>query len=420
MNKLINCTLTLTIFTVIVPILSSCDNKTLPVEEMSINDDEVTVGVTEIGQHIYYSPQSIYGDFFITGEYVFGNSLEKQYIILFNLRTGEKEIIKEIPLDHRFESPSIWKNQIVWSECVLPPGFLDSLQKDFDTLDWNIYFLDLDTGEERQITADESAQYSARISDDYIVWLDARHEIDKDYPHYYDVYAYDLLTGKEIRVTTNTTVNSQDLGISGNIVVWTDFRNDDPEIRIRKEKPPIFNTDIYCYDLSAGTEIQVTDDPANDSLPSIDNGIIVWQRQFGTINEDVYLYEMENGRERQISSSGYASGQIPPGIFENLIIWGDSRLTEGQSSGDCFGVDMERGTAQSGSSEIFMYNLDLEEEILLIASKGTEFAQNIRDKEIISTAWQVLNNPVIHGNYVIYTDAIQVGSKVYVKKLGEN
>ena len=377
---------------------------------------EIAGGIREIGKHILYSSQSIYGDIFVAGEYDFGNSLENQYITAFNLRTGEKEIIREIPLDHRFESPSIFENRIVWSECVLPPGFLDYPQKDFDSLDWNIYFLDLGTGEERQITTDECAQYSPRISDDHIVWLGARHEEDKNYPHYYDVYAYDLHTEKEIRITTNTTVNDRDLSISGNTVVWTDCRNDDPEIRIQ-EKPPISNNDIYCYDLATGREIQVTSDPANDSSPSIHNGRIVWKRQFGTINRDIYLYETETGREIQISSSGYASGQFQPGIFDNLIVWGDSRLTDGQSSGDCFGIDMESGTSQSGSSEIFMYNLDSGEENLLVPSIGTEFTQKIRDGEIVSTAWQVLNNPVIHGNYVIYTDEIQVGSIVYVKEL---
>ncbi len=98
------------------------------------------------------------------------------------------------------------------------------------------------------------------------------------------------------------------LSTSGNLVVWADIRNDTPEIRIQ-EKPPIFNIDIYCYDLSVGKETQITTDPANDSHPSIDNSHIAWSRQFGTTNGDIYFYDIETGQERQISTSGCASRQ---------------------------------------------------------------------------------------------------------------
>jgi hypothetical protein len=46
-----------------------------------------------------------------------------------------------MPVSHRFEAPAIRGNMVVWSECVLPPNFFESMDKDFDLLDWNIFLL---------------------------------------------------------------------------------------------------------------------------------------------------------------------------------------------------------------------------------------------------------------------------------------
>ena len=141
----------------------------------------------ELDGYLRYSPQSIWRDTLVVGEYIFGNGLEDQYISAYDLRAREKQRLKEIPVDYLFEEPSISGDKVVWSSCYYSEEFRMSQQKDFDTLDWNVFLLNLKTGEERQITYDEHAQRSARIYGDAIVWLDNRHEEDDEYPHYYDV-----------------------------------------------------------------------------------------------------------------------------------------------------------------------------------------------------------------------------------------
>lgn len=50
--------------------------------------------------------------------------------------------------------------------------------------------------------------------------------------------------------------------IDGNIVVWEDDRNG--------------NLDIYGYDVTSGTEFQITDDPAHQRYPDISGRTVVW------------------------------------------------------------------------------------------------------------------------------------------------
>jgi hypothetical protein len=66
----------------------------------------------------------------------------------------------------------------------------------------------------------------------------------------------------------------------------------------------------------------------------------------------------------------------------------------------------------------FFRNISLRSEIrrrdTVVASEGTEFPEKIPhiEKEITSTAWQVLNHPVIHNGYIVYTEARMTGSIV--------
>ncbi|MDP2729288.1 MAG: hypothetical protein Q8O55_02240, partial [Dehalococcoidales bacterium] len=141
----------------------------------------------QVGEHWRYSPQSIWGDTLI--------AMDGKYIYAYNLQTREEQRLKEIPVDYLVEEPSIYEDKVVWSSTYYSEEFRMSRQKDFDNLNWDVFFLDLKTGEVRQITTDEHAQIRPRIYGDTIVWLDNRHEEDDEYPHYFDVYAYDLKTG---------------------------------------------------------------------------------------------------------------------------------------------------------------------------------------------------------------------------------
>ncbi|MBI2853109.1 MAG: hypothetical protein HYX84_08470 [Chloroflexi bacterium] len=397
MKKPLTC---LTLIILIMSSLSAC--------AQAEQGNKPSAEIWQLEGHWRYSPQSVWGDTLVAGEYI-GNRLEAQYISAYDLQTRETRRLTEIPLDYRFEEPSIYEDRVVWSSAYYSKEARESQQKDFEALNWDVFLLDLKTGEVRQITSEEHAQTRARIYGDTIVWLDNRNEEDEEYPHYYDVYAYDLKTGEERRITTTNSIKERHLGIDGSLVVWTDSRNDDASSRIRTH-PPVTNNDIYLFDLSTNQERQITADVGNDSYPVIDDSRIVWIRSREGREADIFLYDVNTGQEVQISNSGYAAHDYYPAISGDRVVWADARISRGNTAGDVIEGD------KSGAAEIYLYDLGSQQERLLVPSEGTEFTLGQSRR---FTNRQVWLNPVMQGDFVIYTLSRQVGSAAYALRLDE-
>jgi beta propeller repeat protein len=73
-----------------------------------------------------------------------------------------------------------------------------------------------------QITTNTSDQRFPTVSGNIIVWQDYRNGLP-------DIYAYDLSTRTEMQITTNTS-DQQNPAVSGNIIVWQDDRNGNYDI----------------------------------------------------------------------------------------------------------------------------------------------------------------------------------------------
>src|SRR4030042_2048569 len=85
----------------------------------------------EIGGRWRYSTQSIWGDVLVAGEYVGDSGLQAMYITAYDLRTREKKRLKEIPLDCRFEAPSVSGVWVVWAQYNYSDEFKGSANTDF-------------------------------------------------------------------------------------------------------------------------------------------------------------------------------------------------------------------------------------------------------------------------------------------------
>lgn len=93
------------------------------------------------------------------------------------------------------------------------------------------------------------------IDGNRIVWQDDRNGN-------YDIYFYDLSTDTETQITSNFSDQTHPV-ISGDYIVWVDNRDG--------------NENIYYYDLVNKTEHQVTDNSASQINPDISGNRIVWQ-----------------------------------------------------------------------------------------------------------------------------------------------
>jgi len=307
---------------------------------------ELDIESWEIGENWMYSQQSIWGDIMVglETEWQQGKAV-KQYIGTYNLRSREKELVYELPPERvADQAPAIHGSNIVWSSAG------------------DVFLLDLKTTNVQQLTSEEHAQVNPRIFEDTVVWQDARNREGYYNPQRFDVYAYDIKTKTEKRLTSAPTAEG-DLSIDGKLVVWTDNRHADPPMDIHAGNEPGFNNEIYAYDLTTNEEMRVTNYPGNDRHPVIDGDNIVWLRQLHQdyIKADVFLYNTVTGKEIQISTSNYAA--FNPDTNGNLIVWTDARATEGNTTNDVVMNGQEPG------ADIYLYDLETRQETKLTTTE---------------------------------------------------
>jgi beta propeller repeat protein len=148
----------------------------------------------------------------------------------------------------------------------------------------------------------------------------------------------------------------------------------------------------------------VTTSSASDSSPVVDNGRIVWQRSSAVRNGDIFLYDIEIGKEMQISKSGYTAHDYYPAISGNHVVWADARISQGNTSGDTIEGN------KSGAAEIYLYDLERKQEMLLVPSETESEYKDV----IFRQVWLF---PVIHGDFIVYTLARQADPAIYAIKL---
>jgi len=151
-------------------------------------------------------------------------------------------------------------------------------------------------------------QIHPRISGDFVVWQDYRdigaHTGD-DYNA--DIWAKNLAGGDEIKVTDNHT--SSRPAISGDIVVYADKREGDPNIR--------------GYDVRTDDSFWITRkaDSVQDR-PAIDGNIVVWQdNRNGNFN--IRARDLTSDNEFWVSQGD--SSRTNPRISGKVVVWEDDR-----------------------------------------------------------------------------------------------
>lgn len=189
------------------------------------------------------------------------------------------------------EDPLIWGDNIIWEY--------------WDFSETNIYLYNLQTGGPVQITPGGSSQYLGGIWEDRIVWGDYRHSTPS-------VYLYNITTGIETRVVD---LEKGFLGlpdIDGDRIVYTDDRDDDMDY------------EVYLYDLSTGRERTLSGGYYSDQYPKISGDYVVFENDRGIDMEYVMVKDINGGNSRQISPSG-ENTIVNPDIFNNKVVWADKR-----------------------------------------------------------------------------------------------
>ena len=336
----------------------------------------LSAGSWQLNTDISYSQEAIWENTLVVVEpygenYFLAGNDEHQHIVVYNLNTREKIRSIDPPLGQVIDAPAIYGNKIVFAAMDKGDyfkGMLSSAILPFPNYD--IYLYDLETSQMLQLTNEEHGQTSPRIYGDAVVWLDARNQ--KDPQMSMDIYALDLKTNKETRITANPTAS--EMAFSGNTIVWADDRYMDKAAPFLGINDPKLNYDIFACDLDAKKEIRITKSKYNDRCPAADGPQITWLRQVTEYKADIYTYDLKSRKETLISHDGCAESN--PSIQNNRIVWIEQYLEKDAQSYQ----SVICGTA------IVYYDLKTKTQTLLTPLEaGTS-----------------CNNPVISQNHLIY------------------
>ena len=269
---------------------------------------------------------------------------------------GTSATITQITNSTNSESPpQISAGQVVWS--VYKDG------------DWEVFMYDTAT---RTTTKVSNYEYERddvypQLNDGKIVWQNAlSYNIA-----FTDVYLYDIATGNIIPITYSWESDNYPQVDDGK-VVWQTWQT----------KNGTTDWEVFLYDISTNTTIQLTDNDYYDGSnyewqgsPKIDNGYIVWTRQkfddYGIAQDDaeIILYEISTGKAPQITNNTYSD--VEPRIDSGKIVW--TRWDKWN------GVDL--------STEIFLYDISTNVTTRVTNNNYDDKTPRISDGKIVWESW---------------------------------
>ena len=311
---------------------------------------------------------------FGNGHYVHGNWVPANWdIYCYDLKTGKERRLTTSEANQTH--PAISGTKVVWQ---------DDRNAGYDIYDhwtdnYDIYCYDLTTGKEKRLTASAQDQTNPAISGTTVVWEDGRGV------YRWDIHSYDLATGKEITVTPNWWWQG-DPDISGTTVVWDDDRNYvDPE-----PDDDWWMCDIYSYDLATGEESRLTTS-TTARYPAISGTRVVYQDKLVEYsgNYDIFCYDLATGEAKRLTTNAHA--QTDAAIAGNNVVWADDR--------NGWPTNSTSPPFWHSQWDIYYYNLATDRVMRLTTSKADQ------------------TGPVVSGTKVVWRDYRDGKASIYCYEL---
>ena len=161
-------------------------------------------------------------------------------------------------------------------------------------------------GQEAAICTQGANQYYPAVAGDLVVWYDHRNGDP-------DIYGYDLAAGQELPICTDA--GSQDNpAVSGDLVVWEDTRNG--------------NSDIYGRDLTAGQTFPICTQGTYERYPSVSGDLVVWEENRNP-SDDIYGADIALDPDRAWGANRYETAvairQAHPTFSKATVILATAR-----------------------------------------------------------------------------------------------
>ena len=148
------------------------------------------------------------------------------------------------------------------------------------------------------------------IYNNIIVWRDSRDTNSH-------IYMYNISTGTETQITTDTDFRHLNPTIHGNKIVWESYCKKSARTKGKCDIDPGHTTIYNMYDIVTKTRTQIATGSSSRSPMAISDQIVVWESQ-----KDIYMYDISSGVETQLTIDN--DRQESPAIFDQTIVWVNS------------------------------------------------------------------------------------------------
>ena len=226
---------------------------------------------------------SVSGDY-IVWEEILDTNLD---ICLFEISSGKTRVLTDGQADRW--KPVVCDGHVVWYDAG--GGSTD------------ICLHEIETGNEVLLSCSPVTEWKPALSERYVVWEESTGNGD--------IWLYDILS-KERHQITRSGARQTYPAISGNRIIWEDYRDGTPA--------------IYLYDLNrpAAGEQKITSGSAWQVSPAIDGDLIAWEDKRSGI-WSIYICDLsrEMGWEMPVDPSG--TEQLYPVVSGDLVVWQNGR-----------------------------------------------------------------------------------------------
>ncbi len=260
---------------------------------------------------------------------------EEAHVRVYNMLTGE-----DFPVSP--ENVGLWKQS---NPSISGTRVVYSDQRNDDDTGCDIWMYDIATGEETQLTNAPAGQGNPFIHGDIVAWVDRRSGTGTD------IWMMDLASGEETAVAPNVDGSQYEPVVWEDYIVWRDYRHSWDS--------------VFLYDLASGEETCVAEGWYADAFPwegeyfsdpfVYDDAVVYrrWASFYDTdaaayyYEQSIEMYDIATGETRTISTET-AQTRRHPVMRDGWVTWHDRR---------------------SGDMEVWGYNLETEEEVLLVAAE---------------------------------------------------
>ena len=226
----------------------------------------------------------IYGNYVVYNDDRTGSS----QIYLYNLSDDSEQAITKSPGNRAFAD--IWGTDVVWEDSSNHANAND------------IFMYDIKFHITTQITNDADDEYNPSVGSNWVTWTKGEGSAA-------DIYAYNLATHRT-RLVTDASYAQDHSRCFKNTVVWDDQRRGTDF------------SDVYMMDLNGGSEQLISDGTGYDGRPAIYGQNIVYV-DFSSTQGDIKDYNIKTKQIIQITNDPATQSQ--PSIYKNKLVWVDYR-----------------------------------------------------------------------------------------------